>query len=166
MPRATRSKKIVIAEDDTDIATQIPLPDSPGKAPRFVLQEISHNPEPETMTMEGAELATQLKAPCKPAIGGKKNKKGRGKKKDKEPFELVVVEDDEPAVVSPAIAGARQILSSDEGSLMFLLRGMHQSQSNRIRGPTIYQKRARRFSTIASCARNTATIGKSQIRLV
>ena len=124
MPRATRSKKIVIAEDNTDIATQIPLPDSPGKAPRFVLQEISHNPEPETMTMEEAELAAQLKAPNKPAIGGKKNKKGRGKKKDKEPLELVVVEDDEPAVVSPAIAGARQILSSDEGRPMFLLRGM------------------------------------------
>jgi hypothetical protein len=127
MPRATRSKKIIIAEDDTDIATQIPLPDSPGKAPRFILQEISHNPEPETMTVEDAELAVQLKglkAAYKTAIGGKKNKKGKGKKKDKEPLELIVVEDDEPAVVSPAVEGARQILSSDEGSLMFLLRGM------------------------------------------
>jgi hypothetical protein len=131
MPRATRSKKIVIAEDDTDIATQIPLPETPRKD-RPALAEISLNPEPEaeTMTVEDAELAAQLKglkAAYKEAIGVKKNKKGKGKKAAKKPIELVVVgsapdvvEDEQPAAVSPAAEGARRLLSSDEGSLMSL----------------------------------------------
>jgi hypothetical protein len=133
MPRATRSKKIVIAEDDTDIASQIPLPDTPRKE-RPALVEISLNPEEETMTVEDAEMAAQLKglkAAYKEAIGVKKNKKGKGKKTAKKPIELVVtggapdvVEDEQPAAVSLAAEGARRLLSSDEGSLMFLLRAM------------------------------------------
>jgi hypothetical protein len=135
MPRATRSKKIVIAEDDTDIATQIPLPETPRKE-RPALAEISLNPEPEEeiMTVEEVEMAAQLnglKAAYKEAIGGKKNKKGKGKKAAKKQIELVVVggasevvEDEQPAAVSPATDGARRLLSSDEGSLMFFLRAM------------------------------------------
>lgn len=133
MPRATRSKKIVIAEDDTDIATQVPLPDTP-RTERPALAEISLNPEEETMTVEEVEMAAQLKglkAAYKEAIGVKKNKKGKGKKTAKKPIELVVtggapdvVEDKQPAAVSPATEGARRLLSSDEGSLMFLLRAM------------------------------------------
>ena len=133
MPRATRSKKIVIAEDDTDIATQVPLPASP-RTERPALAEITLNPEEETMTVEDLEMAAQLKglkAAYKEAIGVKKNKKGKGKKMAKKPIELVViggapdvVEDEQPAAVSPAAQGARRLLSSDEGSLMFLLRAM------------------------------------------
>ncbi len=135
MPRATRSKKIVIAEDDTDIATQVPLPETPRKE-RPALAEISLNPEQEeeTMTVEDVEMATQLKglkAAYKEAIGVKKNKKGKAKKMAKKQIELIVtggapdvVEDEQPAAVSPAAEGARRLLSSDEGSLMFLLRAM------------------------------------------
>jgi hypothetical protein len=136
MPRATRSKKLVIAEDDADAAMQIPLPESPasGKT-RFVLQEISnnveHEPEEEVdaITVEDAELAAQLKnlkAAYKTAIGGKKVKKNKGKKKVKEQqIELVVIEDNEPAVVSSAVQEARQILGSDEGKFILLVPAMH-----------------------------------------
>jgi hypothetical protein len=133
MPRATRSKKIVIAEDDTAIASQVPLPDTPRKE-RPALAEIAVNPEEETMTVEEAEMAAQLKdlkAAYKTAIGVKKNKKGKAKKAAKKQLELVstgnspdVVDDEQPAAVSPATEGARRLLSSDEGSLMFLLRAM------------------------------------------
>lgn len=133
MPRATRSKKIVIAEDDTAIASQVPLPDTPRRE-RPALAEITVNPEEETMTMEDAEMAAQLKglkAAYKTAIGVKKNKKGKAKKPAKKPLELVsigsspdVVDDEQPAAVSPAAEGARRLLSSDEGSLTFLLRAM------------------------------------------
>jgi len=133
MPRATRSKKIVIAEDDTDIATQVPLPDTP-RAERPALAEISLNPEEETMTVEDVEMTAQLKGlktAHKEAIGVKKNKNGKGKKAAKKPIEPVVtggapdvVEDEQPAAVSPATEGARRLLSSDEGNLMFLLRAM------------------------------------------
>jgi hypothetical protein len=133
MPRATRSKKIVIAEDDTDIATQVPLPDTP-RTERPALAEISLNPEEETMAVEDVEMTAPLrglKTAYKEPIGVKKNKKGKGKKTAKKPIELVVtggaldvVEDEQPAAVSPATEGARRLLSSDEGSLMFLLRAM------------------------------------------
>jgi hypothetical protein len=117
MPRATRSKQIAIAEDDCDIATRVPLPETPAKAPRFVLQEIQNMPETVPVTVEEAELTAQLKnlkAAYKTAIGGK-GKKGRGKKRARSTLQPIVVEDSEPAIVSPAIAGARHLLSSDEG---------------------------------------------------
>jgi hypothetical protein len=131
MPRATRSKKIVIVEDDTAIASQVPLPATPRQT-RPALAEISHNPEEETMTVEEAEMAAQLKslkAAYKTAIGGKKNKKGKAKKKVKEQLELIVagssqevVDDQQPVAASSATEGARQMLSSDEGSFMFPYR--------------------------------------------
>jgi hypothetical protein len=134
MPRATRSKKIVFLEDLTATASQIAIPDISCEA-GAPLAEISNNQEEneivESMTVEDVEMAEQLKdlkAAYKTAIGVKKNKKGRNKKKERLQLDQSsghsqqVVDDLQPAVVSPASEGARQILNSDEGSLIFLSR--------------------------------------------
>lgn len=132
MSRVTRSKKIIIAEDDTQIATQIPLPDTPG-GPRKTLGEI-YNPEQATeiMTIEDVEIASQLKglkAAYKTALGVKKKSKGKKNKKVKQEEFLEanaetpeVLDDRQNAVVSPATGEARQILNSDSGSLIYLLK--------------------------------------------
>jgi hypothetical protein len=134
MPRATRSKKIVFLEDLTATASQKAIPDIPVAA-GAPLAEITSNREEneivERMTVEDVEMADQLKdlkAAYKTAIGLKKSKKGRSKKgklqlkQSRNPQEII--DDEQPAIVSPASEEARQILSSDEGSLMFLLSGI------------------------------------------
>jgi hypothetical protein len=127
MARVTRSKKIVIAEDDdVYVAAEVALPDTPVKA-REALGELDGNTG-EAMTVEEVEVSEQvkgLKAAFKAAIGAKKNKKGKKNNKSKReqsveennPSEdLVVLDDQETAEKTLAIEETRQILSSDEGS--------------------------------------------------
>lgn len=82
MARVTRSKKIDIAEDQSALAIQTPLPETPAKNALAELPKES-NIMP---SVEEDEVNTELKglkAAYRTAIGlGKKNKKGKGKKKN------------------------------------------------------------------------------------
>jgi hypothetical protein len=120
MARVTRSQKIIIAEDDTAIASQIALPATPSTS-RPPLSQI-HNKYEETMTVEDLELETELKglkAAYKTALGVKKTKKGKNQKRGRKDME-----EEQLLVALAAVEDIRQTQSSDEGSLMFLLNGM------------------------------------------
>ena len=87
MARVTRSKKIDIAEDQTALAIQTPLPDTPVKQPA-ALAELSKGSNKMPSMDEDTGVATELKglkAAYRNAIGaGKKGRKGKNKKKGKQ----------------------------------------------------------------------------------
>jgi hypothetical protein len=107
MARVTRSKKIAIAEDNTALASQVALPNTPAKSP---LADISneHNTIP-SMEEENVEAELKvLKAAYRVAIGVKKGKKSKGKKKGKQgapavdPNIQLAIDDDAHAAIAPA----------------------------------------------------------------
>jgi hypothetical protein len=82
MARVTRSKKIEIAEDNTALAIQTPLPQTLAKKPLAELPKET-NKMPSMEDSVDAELKG-LKAAYRTAIGGKKGKKSKSKKKAKQ----------------------------------------------------------------------------------
>jgi hypothetical protein len=83
MARVTRSKKIDIAEDQTALAIQTPLPDTPVKQ-AAALAELPKGSNKMPSMDEDTGIATELKglkAAYRNAIGvGKKGRKGKNKK--------------------------------------------------------------------------------------
>ena len=134
MARVTRSRKIDIAEDHTALSIQTPLLENPTH--QFTaLSELSMGRN-NLSTQEDEMVDTQvkgLKAAYRNALGvGKKGpKKGKSKKKGKQPSHTetevpeedleVTVEDSEKAAESPVPEATRQLLQSREGSLRSLL---------------------------------------------
>ncbi|TAQ84755.1 hypothetical protein B7494_g6912 [Chlorociboria aeruginascens] len=127
----TRSKAIQVVEDDTALAMEIPLPDTPEPA---VLYEVNYTglnsmpsleDDPDSMTIKG------LKAAYRSAIGmNKKGKKGKNKKKGGKQAavpdgpegvlsEGPVIEDNESSTSNSATEGARQLLHNCEGRLYY-----------------------------------------------
>ncbi|KAI9738480.1 MAG: hypothetical protein M1818_005377 [Claussenomyces sp. TS43310] len=132
MVRLTRSQKIIVAEDyDNQMATQLPLPASPPQT-RAPLVEVANNYE-EAMAVDEYEMEQRLKdlkAAYKTALGGKKNKKGKGRQKGrKEAHDLtapqtMAEEDQRRAAATSAVKDGRTDPTSDEGSLSIHLEGM------------------------------------------
>ncbi|KAF8858898.1 hypothetical protein BDZ45DRAFT_673645 [Acephala macrosclerotiorum] len=124
MARMTRSKKIEIAEDNTALAIQTPLPDTPAKQTE-ALAEI-HNPMgTNKLSMDDdSSIASEvkgLKAAYKAAIGvakrGKKNKtKAKGKQTSQSDDTLLdtVAEQANHAGDSPVPESTRLLLQSRE----------------------------------------------------
>ena len=87
MARVTRSKKIIIAEDQIGLEIQTPLPDTLVKQPAALtelVQGFNNIPAMDEETGIATELKG-LKAAYRNAIGtGKRARKGKSKKKDKQ----------------------------------------------------------------------------------
>ncbi|PVH80787.1 hypothetical protein DL98DRAFT_571635 [Cadophora sp. DSE1049] len=111
MARVTRSRKFVIAEDDTALASQTPLPITPAKQPGALLEADILMATNTFTTMDDAAAAAEvkgLKAAYKTALGvGKKLKRSTkgNKRKDKQnDSEATLVEEqgsEDLAVASP-----------------------------------------------------------------
>ncbi|KAK0108441.1 hypothetical protein ONS95_003244 [Cadophora gregata] len=123
MARVTRSRKFVIAEDDTALASQTPLPITPAKQPGALLEaDILMATNTITTTMDDDAAAAEvkgLKAAYKSALGaGKKLKRStRGnKRKDKQnDSEATLVEEQgsgDLALVSPVLQTDTPLLPS------------------------------------------------------
>ncbi|CZR53045.1 uncharacterized protein PAC_02923 [Phialocephala subalpina] len=124
MARVTRSKKIEIAEDNTALAIQTPLPDTPAKQAEALVE--IHNPMgTNKMSLDDdnsiASEVKGLKAAYKAAIGvakrGKKNKaKSKGKQTSQSDDVLLgtVVEQADHAGDSPVPESTRLLLQSRE----------------------------------------------------
>jgi hypothetical protein len=87
MTRVTRSRRIDIAEDTPALAIETPLPETPSY--QLALNDISNDVGVNNMAAEASPVASsvpshikQLKAAYRDAIGTKKNKNSRNKKKD------------------------------------------------------------------------------------
>lgn len=134
MARVTRSKKIEISEDNTAIAIQTPLPNTPQKRPE-ALAEIHNTMGTANLAMDDNAVAKELKnlkAAYRNAIGGgKKGKKLKGRKKDKQDSQADSEEtldsqehalEDAPGSATDLVPEAtHQLLQSRKGSLASLL---------------------------------------------
>jgi hypothetical protein len=134
MARVTRSKKIEISEDNTAIAIQTPLPNTPQKRPE-VLAEIQNTMGTANLAMDDNAVAKELKnlkAAYRNAIGGgKKGKKLKGRKKVKQDSQADSEEtldsqehapEDAPELAPNLVPEAtRQLLQTREGSFASLL---------------------------------------------
>jgi hypothetical protein len=130
MARVTRSKKIEVSEDHTAIVTQTPLPNTPQKRPE-ALAEIQNTMGTANLAMDDNTVAKELKnlkAAYRNAIGGgKRGKKPKGRKKDKQDSQADSEEtldsqehalEDGPESASNLVPEATyQLLQSREGSL-------------------------------------------------
>jgi hypothetical protein len=134
MARVTRSKKIEISEDNTAIAIQTPLPNTPQKRPE-VLAEIQNTMGTANLAMDDNAVAKELKnlkAAYRNAIGGgKRGKKLKGRKKDKQDSQADAEEtldsqehapENAPeSAPNPVPEATRQQLQTREGSFASLL---------------------------------------------
>lgn len=90
MPRTTRSRKVAIAEDDTALAINTPLPDTPLHNPHVLIDANASLASNNFTTMNDVFQAEVegLKAAYKNVLGvGKKLKKSKGKKKGTQDLE-------------------------------------------------------------------------------
>jgi hypothetical protein len=125
MARVTRSRKFVIAEDDTALASQTPLPITPAKQPGALLEADILMATNTFTTMDDAAAAAEvkgLKAAYKTALGvGKKLKRSTkgNKRKDKQnDSEATLVEEqgsEDLAVASPVGQTDTPLLQSCKG---------------------------------------------------
>ncbi|KAH7350969.1 hypothetical protein BKA65DRAFT_426454 [Rhexocercosporidium sp. MPI-PUGE-AT-0058] len=100
MARVTRSRKFIIAEDDTALASQTPLPTTPAKQPSALLEADILMTTNTFSTLDAAAAAAEvkgLKAAYKSALGvGKKFKrsnKGNKRKDNQNDSEATLVEE-------------------------------------------------------------------------
>ncbi|KAH6712978.1 hypothetical protein BKA61DRAFT_484036 [Leptodontidium sp. MPI-SDFR-AT-0119] len=129
MARVTRSRKFAIAEDDTALASQTPLPITPAKQP-VALQEANVLMTTNTFTtLDEAAAAAEvkgLKAAYKNALGvGKKFKrsnKGNKRKDNQNDSEATLVEEQglgDLATASPAVKLDLSLLQDRKGRELF-----------------------------------------------
>lgn len=122
MARVTRSRKFVIAEDDTALASQTPLPITPAKQPTALLEADILMTTNTFTTMDDAAAAAQvkgLKAAYKTALGvGKKLKRSNkvNKRSQQNDSEATLVEE-QPlgGLASPVLQSDSPLLQSRKG---------------------------------------------------
>lgn len=167
MARVTRSRKFVIAEDDTALASQTPLPLTPAKQPGALLEADILMATNTFTTMDDAAAAAEvkgLKAAYKSALGvGKKLKRTTkgNKRKDKQ-------NDSEATLVEEQGSGdldvASPVLQTDTPLLQICKEATPASEETQIMAPQPATRNTRHQLAKAQAAKEVFSLSYHEMK--